>query len=160
MFAQKGDFSLFFLPHSIRTDEFEDCNASVVPTFLPLAILCLLFQDLADPFCVVLDQRRVYSERLQYRFLCSGDCMIQTIFIVGQPNHFNLLQFANSKEMQTEKLSLKAVPLANGMVKAKTGNTTDATTYANWYQAVYMPTAENTDTSPQSAAKTTKSVRE
>ena len=86
--------------------------------------------------------------------------MIQTIFIVGQPNHFNLLQFANSKEMQTEKLSLKAVPLTNGMVKAKTGNTTDATTYANWYKAVYMPTAENTDTSPQSAAKTTKSVRE
>lgn len=29
----------------------------------------------------------------------------------------------NSKEVQTEKLSLKAVPLANGMVKAKTGNT-------------------------------------
>lgn len=66
----------------------------------------------------------------------------------------------DSKEVQTEKLSLKAVPLANGMVKAKTGNTTDDTTYANWYKAVYMPTAENTDMSPQSTAKTTKSVRE
>ena len=62
--------------------------------------------------------------------------------------------------MQTEKLSLKAVPLANGMVKAKTGNTTDATTYANWYKAVYVPTTENTDSSPQSAVKTTKAVRE
>ena len=66
----------------------------------------------------------------------------------------------DTKEVQTEKLSLKAVPLANGMVKAKTGNTTDATTYTNWYKAVYMPTAENTDTSPQSAAKNTKLVKE
>lgn len=28
----------------------------------------------------------------------------------------------DSKEVQTEKVSLKVVPLANGMVKAKTGN--------------------------------------
>lgn len=42
----------------------------------------------------------------------------------------------DSKKVQTEKLSLKAVPLANGMVKAKTGNTTDATTYTDWYKAV------------------------
>ena len=51
------------------------------------------------------------------------------------------------------------MPLANGMVKAKTGNTTDATTYANWYKAVYMPTAENTDVSTQAASKT-KAVKE
>lgn len=48
----------------------------------------------------------------------------------------------DSKEVQTETLSIKATPLANGMVKAKTGNTTDATVYANWYKSVYMPTAE------------------
>lgn len=45
----------------------------------------------------------------------------------------------DSKEVQSKKLSLKAVPLANGMVKAKNGNTTDATTYADWYKAVYVP---------------------
>ena len=56
----------------------------------------------------------------------------------------------DSKEVQTEKLSLKAVPLANGMVKAKTGNTTDATTYADWYKAVYVPAAES-DGATQSA---------
>lgn len=65
----------------------------------------------------------------------------------------------DSKEVQTAKLSLKAVPLANGMVKAKTGNTTDTTTYTNWYKAVYMPTAENTDVSTQAASKT-KAVKE
>ena len=41
--------------------------------------------------------------------------------------------------------SIKATPLSNGMVKAKTGDTTDATVYGNWYKAVYIPTAA-TDT--------------
>lgn len=65
----------------------------------------------------------------------------------------------DSKEVQTEKLSLKAVPLANGMVKAKTGNTTDATTYADWYKAVYVPAAEG-DAATQSASKPAKAVKE
>lgn len=63
----------------------------------------------------------------------------------------------DSKEVQTEKLSLKAVPLANGMVKAKTGNTTDATTYADWYKAVYVPAAKS-DVATQSAAKPANQV--
>ena len=51
----------------------------------------------------------------------------------------------DSKEVQTETLSIKATPLANGMVKAKTGNTTDSTVYADWYKAVYMPSVANTE---------------
>ena len=47
----------------------------------------------------------------------------------------------------------------NGMVKAKAGNTTDATTYADWYKAVYVPAAES-DAAKQSAAKPAKSVKE
>lgn len=70
-----------------------------------------------------------------------------------------LKETLDSKEVQTEKLSLKAVPLANGMVKAKTGNTTDATTYADWYKAVYVPAAES-DVATQSAAKPAKAVKE
>jgi len=58
----------------------------------------------------------------------------------------------DSKEVQTETLTIKATPLANGMVKAKTGNTTDATVYNDWYKAVYMPTAE-AQAAVQSAAK-------
>lgn len=50
-----------------------------------------------------------------------------------------------SREVQTETLTIKATPLASGVVKAKTGDTTDATTYADWYKAVYMPaTTEET----------------
>ncbi len=44
-----------------------------------------------------------------------------------------------SREVQTETLTLKATPLPGGVVRAKTGNTTDASAYANWYNAVYMP---------------------
>ena len=62
--------------------------------------------------------------------------------------------------IESEKLSLKAMPLANGMVKAKTGNTTDATTYADWYKSVYMPAADNTDAATQSAAKAAKAAKE
>lgn len=45
-------------------------------------------------------------------------------------------------EPGTETLSLTADPREDGLVKSRTGDTTDATTYANWYQAVYVPAAE------------------
>ena len=44
-----------------------------------------------------------------------------------------------SREVQTETLTLKATPLPGGVVKAKTGNRTDSSAYENWYNAVYMP---------------------
>ena len=43
------------------------------------------------------------------------------------------------KEVKTETLTVKARPLVNGYVKAKTGDTTSAETYNNWYSEVYMP---------------------
>ena len=50
------------------------------------------------------------------------------------------------KEVQTETLTVKARPLANGYVKAKTGdNTTDAV-YKNWYSEVYEPVVRGTET--------------
>ena len=50
-------------------------------------------------------------------------------------------------EPGTEKLSITADPRADGLVKARTGDTTDAATYAGWYSAVYLPTesAKQTD---------------
>lgn len=45
-------------------------------------------------------------------------------------------------EPGTETLSITADPRSDGLVKARTGDTTDAGTYTNWYKAVYTPTEE------------------
>ena len=45
-------------------------------------------------------------------------------------------------EVKTETLSLKATPLANGVVKSQTGDDTSDATCQNWYKAVYMPATE------------------
>ena len=41
--------------------------------------------------------------------------------------------------MQTETLTVKARPLSTGYVKAKTGDSTKASVYDNWYKSVYQP---------------------
>ena len=43
------------------------------------------------------------------------------------------------KEVKTETLTIKARPLDNGLVKAKTGDSTSAEVYNDWYSDVYMP---------------------
>lgn len=55
--------------------------------------------------------------------------------IEGQTNE-------ESREVQTETLSIKARPLKEGPVKAKTGKDTTEEIYNNWYKTVYMPTKE------------------
>ncbi len=52
----------------------------------------------------------------------------------------------DSKEVQTETLSLTATALVNGYVKAKTGTNTSSTVYDGWYDAVYEPTTTSDDT--------------
>ena len=51
----------------------------------------------------------------------------------------------DTREVQTETLTIKATPLSSGLVKAKTGNTTDTTVYNDWYKSVYMPVTAETD---------------
>ena len=46
-------------------------------------------------------------------------------------------------EPGTETLSITADPRADGLVKARTGDTTDAATYTGWYQTVYLPREAN-----------------
>ena len=57
----------------------------------------------------------------------------------------------DSTEVKTETLSLTASALPTGLVKAKTCEATDETTYNNWYKMPYNP-----DTSEKKAATTTK----
>lgn len=60
------------------------------------------------------------------------NCSASRLGIEGKTNE-------ESREVQTETLTIKATPLASGVVKAKIGNTTNSTVYQNWYQSVYMP---------------------
>lgn len=46
-------------------------------------------------------------------------------------------------EPGTEKLSLTADPSEDGLVKSRTGDTTSAETYQNWYKSVYTPAEED-----------------
>ena len=52
-------------------------------------------------------------------------------------------------EVKTEKLTIKATPLGNGLVKAKTGDDTTDATYQSRYTAVYVPSSEGTPGIPQ-----------
>ena len=56
-----------------------------------------------------------------------------------------------SKEVQTETLTISAKPLVKGFVKAKTGDSTPQTVYDNWFKSVYLPTAAAAST-PATAA--------
>lgn len=47
-------------------------------------------------------------------------------------------------EPGTETLSITADPRADGLVKARTGDTTDKAAYDNWYKTVYVPTEDET----------------
>ena len=62
------------------------------------------------------------------------------------------------KEVQTETLTVKARPMANGYVKAKTGDSTTETVYSNWYKAVYEPNASASQAAATSAISTTSST--
>ncbi|MGG6796563.1 UNVERIFIED_CONTAM: phage tail protein [Streptococcus canis] len=51
-------------------------------------------------------------------------------------------------EPGTETLSLTADPREDGLVKSRTGDTTSADTYANWYKNVYVPQAKGEAAKP------------
>lgn len=55
-------------------------------------------------------------------------------------------------EVKTETLSLKATALPDGLVKSKTCENTDETTYNNWYKSVYIPVTTAAKSSAKSAS--------
>ena len=122
-----GDLELAMIPESFRTDalkeQLDDKGVLIENAQVELAAFALLFEFDGD-------QRHI--RHVLY------NCSASRPGIEGKTNE-------ESREVQTEKLTIKAAPLANGMVKAKTGDTTDTTVYNNWYKAVYMPAAAEND---------------
>lgn len=136
----EGDLELALIPESFRTDilkeELDEKGVLIENSEVELGTFALLFE---------FDGDQKHIRHVMY------NCSASRPGIEGKTNE-------DKKEVQTEKLTINAVPLANGMVKAKTGNTTDATTYADWYKAVYMPpVASAVETQ---SAKIAKAVKE
>ena len=118
-----GDLELALIPESFRTDvlhETLDANGVLIEDAnAELAAFALLFE---------FDGDRKHIRHVLY------NCSASRPGIEGKTNE-------DSKEVQTETLTIKATPLPDGKVKAKTGNTTNATAYNGWYSAVYLPQA-------------------
>lgn len=118
-----GDLELAMIPESFRTDilkEEQDANNVLVENSQSeTGSFALLFEFDGD----VRKIRHVLY-----------NCSASRPSIASKTNE-------DSKEVQTETLTVKARPLASGYVKAKTGDTTSEATYKDWYKSVYEPTA-------------------
>ena len=116
-----GDLELAMIPESFRKDalreELDSRGVLIENASAELAAFALLFEFDGD-------QRHI--RHVLY------NCSASRPGIEGKTNE-------ESREVQTETLTVKATPLADGMVKAKTGHSTDEAVYQDWYKAVYMP---------------------
>ena len=118
----EGDLELALIPESFRIEvlmeALDDNGVLIENAQVELASFALLFE---------FDGDKKHIRHVLY------NCAASRPGIEGKTNE-------DSREVQTETLTIKATPLASGIVKAKTGNTTDTTVYNDWYKAVYMPT--------------------
>ncbi len=117
----EGDLELAMVPESFRTD---------------------VLKEALDENKVLLENANVETENFALLFEFDGDvrkirhvlynCSAARPTIESQTNEEEI-------EVKTETLSIKAAPLANGYVKAKTGDDTMDAVYQDWYKAVYLP---------------------
>ena len=114
-----GDLEIALIPESFRTDilnESLDSNGVLVENSEnEFKHFALLFEFDGD------------NKHIRYVLY---DCSASRPGIEGETNEQN-------KKVKTEKLKIKASPLPDGRVRGMTGDTTDATTYNNWYASVY-----------------------
>lgn len=118
-----GDLELAMIPESFRTD---------------------ILKETADSNKVLVEDANSETGAFALLFEFDGDVKkIHHVLYNCSASRPKIESKTNeeSREVQTETLSVKARPLASGYVKAKTGdNTTDAV-YTAWYDAVYQPNA-------------------
>ena len=89
--------------------------------------------------------RRYVSRRKEFHFMTPSGYVDLTARDAASRPKIEGKTNEESREVQTETLTIKARPLASGYVKAKTGNKTSAETYANWYKSVYLPEPKAVD---------------
>lgn len=133
-----GDLELAMIPESFRTD---------------------ILKETADSNKVLVEDANSETGAFALLFEFDGDVKkIRHVLYNCSASRPKIESKTNeeSREVQTETLSVKARPLASGYVKAKTGDSTTDATYNDWYKAVYMPamTVASASASPSSSTST------
>ncbi len=117
----EGDLEVALIPESFRTD---------------------ILNEALDDNKVLVEDANTETSPFALMFEFDGDAKkIRHIMYNCSAARPNIESKTNeeSKEPQTETLALKARPLPNGKVKAKTGDSTVVEIYNDWYGSVYTP---------------------
>ena len=125
----EGDLELAMVPESIRTD---------------------VLKESLDDNSVLVESANVETANFALLFEFDGDVKkIRHVLYNCSAARPNIESATNEEEIevQTETLAITAAPLANGYVKARTGDSTTDTVYTGWYTSVYMPTVTDPETS-------------
>ncbi len=116
-----GDLELAIIPESFRTD---------------------VLMETTDSNNVLVENANSQTGHFALLFEFDGDIKkIRHVMYNCSASRPGISSSTNteSKEVKTETLKVKARPLASGLVKAKTGDSTKAGAYNNWYKHVYEP---------------------
>lgn len=119
----EGDLEIAMVPESFRVD---------------------VLKEKLDDNKVLIEDANAETENFALLFEFDGDVRkIRHVFYKCAASRPGVESQTNEDEIKvnTETLSLKATPLANGYVKAKTGDDTTEKVYQNWYKAVYLTPA-------------------
>ena len=119
----EGDLELALIPESFRRD---------------------VLKETIDSNGVLIESSNVETENFALLFEFDGDAKkIRHVMYYCSASRPTIESQTNEDEIEvkTEKLTIKAAPLGNGLVKAKTGDDTNDEVYLNWYSEVYLPNA-------------------
>ena len=125
----EGDLELAMVPESFRTD---------------------VLKESLDDNSVLVESANVETANFALLFEFDGNVKkIRHVLYNCSAARPNIESATNEEEIevQTETLAITAAPLANGYVKARTGDSTTDTVYTGWYTSVYMPTVTDPETS-------------
>ncbi len=119
----EGDLEMALIPDSFRTD---------------------VLKETLDQNNVLVENANVETVSFALLFEFDGDANKIRHVLYNCAASRPSLESATTEEeieVQTETLSITATPLADGTVKAKTGDSTTDDVYTKWYESVYMPVA-------------------
>ena len=105
-----------------------DLEIALIPEWFRTEIL----QEKLDAKGVLVENSGV-GESVKFALLFEFD---------GDVNAIRHVLYNCSASRPSIESETKEDPRSDGLVKARTGDTTDAGTYSNWYKAVYTPTEE------------------